>query len=97
MISAFNPGWSNPRHLQLAGQGHASHYRRMKKAKVKRRLFIVGAGSLEVKPGVPSSAERMPSSAAEYQMVVVYSPADFMVDTCRDKQVSDRARKFGVS
>lgn len=74
VISAFNPGSSNPRHLQSVGQEHASHYRRMKKAKVRRRLFIVGAGSLEVKPGVPSSVGRMPSTAAEYQMVVVYSP-----------------------
>ncbi|OQW30503.1 MAG: 3-beta hydroxysteroid dehydrogenase [Nitrospira sp. SG-bin1] len=52
VISAFNPGWSNPDIYNLQLKGTRAIIDGVKKAGVKRLLFVGGSGSLEVKPGV---------------------------------------------
>ena len=54
VISAFNPGWSNPDIYNQQVRGTRAIIDGVKKAGVKRLLFVGGAGSLEVKPGVQS-------------------------------------------
>jgi len=54
VISAFNPGWGNPDIYNLQIKGTRTIINGVKKAGVKRLLFVGGAGSLEVKPGVQS-------------------------------------------
>src|SRR5215210_5386371 len=54
VISAFNPGWSNPDIYNQQVKGTRAIVNGVKKAGVKRLLFVGGAGSLEVKPGVQS-------------------------------------------
>jgi len=52
VISAFNPGWTNPRIYSDFLAGSRSIQQGVKKAGVKRLIVIGGAGSLEVAPGV---------------------------------------------
>jgi len=52
VISAFNPGWSNPDIYNLQLKGTRAIVDGVKKAGLKRLLFVGGSGSLEVKPGV---------------------------------------------
>ncbi|HXC66164.1 MAG TPA: NAD(P)H-binding protein, partial [Nitrospiraceae bacterium] len=52
VISAFNPGWNNPDIYNLQLKGTRAIINGVKKAGVKRLLFVGGSGSLEVKPGV---------------------------------------------
>lgn len=52
VISAFNPGWNNPDIYNQQVKGTHAIVSGVKKAGVKRLLFVGGAGSLEVKPGV---------------------------------------------
>jgi putative NADH-flavin reductase len=54
VISAFNPGWNNPDLYNEQVKGARSIINGVKKAGVKRLLFVGGAGSLEVEPGVQS-------------------------------------------
>ncbi len=54
VISAFNPGWSNPDIYKQQVKGTEAIIKSVKQAGVKRLLFVGGAGSLEVKPGVQS-------------------------------------------
>jgi putative NADH-flavin reductase len=54
VISAFNPGWGNPDMYNLQVKGTQAIISGGKKAGIKRLLFVGGAGSLEVKPGVQS-------------------------------------------
>lgn len=65
VISAFNPGWGNPDIYNLQVRGARSIIDGVKKAGVKRLLFVGGAGSLEVKPGV--QALDLPGFPAEYK------------------------------
>ena len=65
VISAFNPGWSNPDIYNQQVKGARSIIDGVKKAGVKRLLFVGGAGSLEVKPGVQSVD--LPEFPAEYK------------------------------
>ncbi len=65
VISAFNPGWSNPDIYNQQVKGARSIINGVKKAGVKRLLFVGGAGSLEVKPGVQSVD--LPGFPAEYK------------------------------
>jgi putative NADH-flavin reductase len=51
VISAFNPGGSNPDIYNQQVKGTRSIINGVKKAGLKRLLFVGGAGSLEVKPG----------------------------------------------
>ena len=52
IISAFNPGWKNPNLYDDQVRGTASIIAAIKKAGMKRVLWVGGAGGLEVKPGV---------------------------------------------
>jgi len=52
IISAFNPGWKNPNLYDDQVRGTASIIAAIKKAGIKRVLWVGGAGGLEVKPGV---------------------------------------------
>lgn len=54
VISAFNPGWTNPDIYNQQIKGTKAIINGVRKAGVKRLLFVGGAGSLEVKPGVQS-------------------------------------------
>lgn len=65
VISAFNPGWSNPDIYSQQVKGARSIINGVKKAGVKRLLFVGGAGSLEVKPGIQSVD--LPEFPAEYK------------------------------
>ena len=65
VISAFNPGWGNPDIYNLQVKGARSIIDGVKKAGIKRLLFVGGAGSLEVKPGV--QALDLPGFPAEYK------------------------------
>jgi uncharacterized protein len=65
VISAFNPGWSNPDIYNQQIKGTRAIINGVKKAGVKRLLFVGGAGSLEVKPGV--QAVDLPGFPAEYK------------------------------
>jgi hypothetical protein len=65
VISAFNPGWGNPDIYNLQVKGTIGIIDGVKKAGVKRLLFVGGAGSLEVQPGV--QAVDLPGFPAEYK------------------------------
>jgi putative NADH-flavin reductase len=65
VISAFNPGWSDPDIYNHQVKGTRAIIDGVKKAGVKRLLFVGGAGSLEVQPGVQSVA--LPSFPTEYK------------------------------
>jgi uncharacterized protein len=54
VISAFNPGWINSDLYSQQVKGARAIINGVKRAGVKRLLFVGGAGSLEVKPGVQS-------------------------------------------
>jgi uncharacterized protein len=65
VISAFNPGWTNPNMYSVQVRGTRAIIDGVKNAGVKRLLFVGGAGSLEVKPGVQSVD--LPEFPAEYK------------------------------
>jgi putative NADH-flavin reductase len=65
VISAFNPGWSNPDIYNQQVRGTRAIINGVKKAGMKRVLFVGGAGSLEVRPGV--QAVDLPGFPAEYK------------------------------
>lgn len=54
VISAFNPGWTNPDIYNQQVKGTEAIIKGVKQAGVKRVLWVGGAGGLEVKPGVQS-------------------------------------------
>ena len=54
VISAFNPGWKNPDLYNQQVRGTEAIIQGVKKAGVKRVLWVRGAGGLEIKPGVQS-------------------------------------------
>jgi putative NADH-flavin reductase len=65
VISAFNPGWSNPDIYDQQVKGTRAIINGVKKTGIKRLLYVGGAGSLEVKPGVQSVD--LPGFPAEYK------------------------------
>lgn len=65
VISAFNPGWRNPDIYNQQVRGTRAIINGVKKAGVQRLLFVGGAGSLEVKPGVQSVD--LPGFPTEYK------------------------------
>ncbi len=52
VISAFNPGWKDPNLYDDQVRGTTSIIAAIKKAGIKRVLWVGGAGGLEVKPGI---------------------------------------------
>lgn len=65
VISAYNPGWTNPDIQREQEEGSRSILNAVKKAGVKRLLVVGGAGSLEVAPGV--QLVDTPDFPAEYK------------------------------
>src|SRR5437868_1197693 len=65
VISAFNPGWTNPDIYNQQVKGAGSIINGVKQAGVRRLLFVGGAGSLEVTPGVQSVD--LPGFPTEYK------------------------------
>lgn len=65
VVSAFNPGWGNPDIYNQQIKGARAIINGVKKVGIKRLLFVGGAGSLEVKPGV--QALDLPGFPAEYK------------------------------
>ena len=65
VISAFNPGWNNSDLYNQQVAGTRAIINGVKKSGIKRLLFVGGAGSLEVKPGVQSVD--LPEFPAEYK------------------------------
>jgi putative NADH-flavin reductase len=52
VISAFNPGWKNPRLYEDQIRGTRAIIVAVKKAGLKRVLWVGGAGGLQVAPGI---------------------------------------------
>jgi len=52
VISAYNPGWSNPEIYNEQIEGYKAIISGVKKSRIKRLLVVGGAGTLEVAPGV---------------------------------------------
>jgi putative NADH-flavin reductase len=52
VISAYNPGWSNPEIYKEQIEGYKAIISGVKKSGIKRLLVVGGAGTLEVAPGV---------------------------------------------
>lgn len=52
VISAFNPGWSNPNIYDETLEGYRAIIKGVRRSGVGRLLVVGGAGSLYVKPGV---------------------------------------------
>jgi len=52
VISAYNPGWSNPDIYNEQIKGYKAIINGVKKSGIKRLLVVGGAGTLEVAPGV---------------------------------------------
>ena len=52
VISAYNPGWSNPNIAADTTRAYSAIIEAVKKSGVNRLLVVGGAGSLEVSPGV---------------------------------------------
>ncbi|MBO4589212.1 MAG: NAD(P)-dependent oxidoreductase [Bacteroidales bacterium] len=52
VISAYNPGWANPRQYEETLENYPKIVEGVKRAGVRRLLIVGGAGTLFVKPGV---------------------------------------------
>ncbi|KAA6439180.1 NAD(P)-dependent oxidoreductase [Dyadobacter flavalbus] len=65
VISAFNPGWTNPNIYNDSIEGYKSIQEGVKQSGIKRLLVVGGAGSLEVAPGV--QLVDTPDFPAEYK------------------------------
>ena len=52
VISAYNPGWANPRQYEDTLENYPKIVKGAKQAGVRRLLIVGGAGTLFVKPGV---------------------------------------------
>jgi putative NADH-flavin reductase len=65
VLSAFNPGWGNPDTYNLQVKGTRSIIDGVGKASFRGLLFVGGAGSLGVNPGV--QALDQPGFPAEYK------------------------------
>lgn len=52
VVSAYNPGWTNPRIYEEFLEGSRAIIEGVKQAGVKHFIVIGGAGSLEIKPGL---------------------------------------------
>jgi uncharacterized protein len=66
VISAYNPGWTNPKIGEEFLQGSQAIEAGVKKSGVKRLIVIGGAGSLEVAPG--KQLVDSPQFPAEYKV-----------------------------
>ena len=65
VVSAYNPGWGEPKIYELHSQASAAIVEGVKRAGLKRLLVVGGAGSLFVAPGV--QLVDTPQFPAEYK------------------------------
>ncbi|WP_431210666.1 NAD(P)-dependent oxidoreductase [Puia sp. P3] len=65
VVSAYNPGWTNPEIYADSMRGSKAIQEAVKKSGVKRLIVIGGAGSLYIKPGV--QLVDTPQFPAEYR------------------------------
>jgi putative NADH-flavin reductase len=65
VVSAYNAGWTNPNIYDDFLKGSQSIQNAVKKSGVKRYLFVGGAGSLEIAPGI--QLVDTPQFPAEYK------------------------------
>jgi len=65
VVSAYNPGWTNPEIYADSMRGSRAIQEAVKKSGVKRLIVIGGAGSLYIKPGV--QLVDTPQFPAEYK------------------------------
>ena len=78
VVSAYNPGWSNPDIYEEFLRGSQSIQAGIKASGVKRYIVIGGAGSLEVAPGLqavdtpdfPAAIKPGASAARDYQAII---------------------------
>ncbi len=78
VISAYNPGWTNPNIYSEFLEGSSSIQNAVKEAGIKRYIVIGGAGSLEVAPGVqavdgadfPSEIKPGATAARDYLTII---------------------------
>jgi putative NADH-flavin reductase len=84
VVSAYNPGWTNPKIYEDFIAGAGSILKGTKQAGVKRLLVIGGAGSLEVAPGV--QLVDTPQFPAEYKQGAL-AARDFLTTLRKEKEL----------
>ena len=77
VISAYNPGWGNPRQYEETLENYPKIVEGAKRSGVQRLLIVGGAGTLFVKPGVKSLGEFYLDTLTKEKEIdwVFFSPA----------------------
>lgn len=83
VVSAFNPGWTNPNIGRDFTAGYAAILAAAKAAKVPYLLAVGGAGSLFVAPGVQLIYARIPERNFRWRQRRTQSAARLANPTCR--------------
>ena len=86
VISAYNPGWTNPQIAEEIMKGSRAIQAGVKAAGIKRFIVIGGAGSLEIAPGL--QLVDSPSFPAEYTEVAASAVRDYH----KENQPGERSR-----
>jgi putative NADH-flavin reductase len=86
VISAYSPGWNNPRQYEDTLENYPKIVEAAKKAGVRRLLIVGGAGSLFVKPGVRLIDT---GTIPEAWMPGVKSLAEFYLNTLMNEKEID--------
>ena len=84
VISAYNPGWTNPRIGEEIMKGSRAIQAGVKAAGIKRFIVIGGAGSLEIAPGL--QLVDSPSFPAEYK-VAASAVRDYLQEISQEKDL----------
>ena len=84
VISAYNPGWTNPRIGEEIMKGSGAIQAGVKAAGIKRFIVIGGAGSLEIAPGL--QLVDSPSFPAEYK-VAASAVRDYLREISQEKDL----------
>jgi putative NADH-flavin reductase len=84
VISAYNPGWTNPRIGEEIMKGSRAIQAGVKAAGIKRFIVIGGAGSLEIAPGL--QLVDSPSFPAEYK-VAASAVRDYHKEISQEKEL----------
>ena len=85
VISAYNPGWTNPQIAEEIMKGSRAIQAGVKAAGVKRFIVIGGAGSLEIAPGV--QLVDSPSFPAEYK-AAASAVRDYLREISQEKDLN---------
>jgi len=84
VVSAYNPGWTNPRIGEEIMEGSRAIQAGVKAAGVKRFIVIGGAGSLEIAPGL--QLVDSPDFPAEYK-VAASAVRDYHKEILQEKEL----------